>query len=107
MPLSKARMRELSQQRRDATSGDKPTTPATNLDKPNKLELARQVLANFDKPKTDILSSNSSPLEEESTLPLFNRNKHKKGDLVRMPGSNIPVIVPDLDSEGNAVPEYY
>ncbi len=37
--------------------------------------------------------------------PLYRRGFHKKGDLVRMPGSNIETIVPELDGEFNLVPE--
>ena len=32
--------------------------------------------------------------------PLYRRGFHKKGDLVRMPGSNIEVVVPDIDADG-------
>ena len=37
--------------------------------------------------------------------PLYRRGFHKQGDLVRMPGSNIEVVVPELDAEFNPVPE--
>ena len=54
----------------------------------------------------NVTQSKSSPVKEVSSTraPLYNRRVHKKGDVVRMPGSNVVVVVPDLDGEGNAVP---
>ena len=97
MPLSKERMRELSQQRRDAKR--------QTCDKPN---------ANLsDKPKQEKLTELRGLMENPTQLsdvvkpkaPLYRRGFHKQGDLVRMPGYNLEVIVPELDGEFNPVPE--
>ena len=37
----------------------------------------------------------------KTRAPLYRRGFHKTGDLVRMPGSNTEVIVPELDELGN------
>jgi len=49
-----------------------------------------------------------SPLKQagNSNPPLYNKHIHKQGDRVRMAGSNIEVIVPELDAEGNPVSDY-
>jgi len=52
-----------------------------------------------------------SPLKEESNsrLPLYNKAIHKTGDRVRMVGPTgklIEMTVPELDKEGNVMPEY-
>lgn len=122
MPLSKARMKELSQQRRDAKrqTCDKPISlsPATNLDKPKKALphslMVGDLEARLEKQglKVDGTSlslapqSKSSPLEKEGNtrIPLYSRSRSKTGDTVRMPGGNI-VIVPERDGEGNPVYE--
>ena len=54
-------------------------------------------------PIIDATGLTRSPLK--SRAPLYRRGFHKKGDLVRMPGSNIEVVVPELDGEGQPVPE--
>ena len=48
-----------------------------------------------------------SPIETvtSSKPPVYNKRIHKAGDRVRMPGTNIVTVVPELDGEGNQVHE--
>ncbi len=63
------------------------------------------------KPKTDVLQSTTSPVEEviNTVVPLYNPKVHKPGDLVRkyIGGRYQEVEVKEVDAEGNVVPEYY
>lgn len=124
MPLSKSRMKERKRQDRLV----KPSTPVSNLVKPkqDKLRELRELMASPVKPNAedvkpnyDVTGLTTSPIEEESDsrvpwqsmgdvvkprAPLYRRGYHKQGALVRMPGSNQEVTVPELDGEGNPVP---
>lgn len=93
-----------------------PVRPATVNTKPvpnqEKLAKLRHLIAN-----PDALQSARSPVKEEANtiLPMYNprcsrgnKRIHKPGDRVRMAGPTgkiIEVIVPELDEEGNPVPD--
>ncbi len=117
MPLSKKRDRGRKQVARKSNLAELETKSNSNLDenliqpKPSvgRLELARQVLANAVKPKTDAPKSTTSPLPEESNSRLYNPKTSRPGELVRkwIGGRYVEVIVKEVDAEGNEVPEYY
>jgi len=107
MPLSKKR----DKARKKLERAVQPSTSMSNLVQPNnRLEIARQALADAVQPRTDAPQSKSSPLETKSSssVPLYNKRIHRTGDKVRMrsaSGRLIEVVVPELDGDGNPVLE--
>ena len=89
MPLSKKRDKERKMLARLEKISVQP--------KKDKLASLRELIANPE--------ANSSPMKNPSSmiLPVYNRRIHKAGDRVHMPGSNIEVIVPELDGDGNQI----
>jgi len=76
---------------------------------PTRLEIARAALAKAVQPKTGALQS--SPLKDDSNsrLPRYNPSKHKAGDkvLIFRDGRWLPYLVPDMDSSGQEIPDYF
>ena len=74
----------------------------------DRLAKARVVLASVVQPKT--LQSKSSPLKDDSNnLPRYNPSKHRSGDkvLIFRDGRWLPYLVPNMDSGGQEIPDYY
>jgi len=76
----------------------------------DRLAKARVVLASVVQPKT--LQSKSSPLKDDSRLPRMtehNRNQFKPGDKVLILRGKrwLPYLVPNMDSGGQEIPDYF
>ncbi len=105
MPLSKARMRELSQLRRDAKR--------QTCDKPGGLSVSVPIdstsTIDDDKPATNPneLDPDDIDVEEEDKpkVPLFNPMIHRAGDRVMVQKGKrlIETVIPELDADGYAV----
>ena len=100
MSLSKKRNRDRMRVARATQVQPEIVQPVTP--KQEKLAELRQIIANP-------IALKSSPVKEESKLPWYNPRIHKAGDRVRMRGPTgklVEVTVPELDGEGNTIPEF-
>ena len=107
MPLSKARMRDLSQQRRDAKR--------QTHDKPSDLSIPVPIdstsTTDGDKPETNPNELNPDDIdveeEDKPKVPLYNPMIHRAGDRVMVQKGKrlIETVIPELDADGYAVYE--